>query len=148
MIPIERAVAALALVLAIGLGRPALGGEPLPPGPVDPLARFDLPDAWEARFWGGPDSVALLEMDPKRLADLVPTQAGLRYCRCPGCDAPEVDDPLGWSIRAPKVVTCKACGAVFPNDKVPASVDKKVPEDAKIHYLDYDWHLNDPSLTR
>ena len=154
MIPIERAVAALALalVLAIGLGRPALGGEPSPPGPVDPLARFDLPDDWEARFWGGPDSVALLEMDSKRLADLVPTQAGLRYCRCPGCDAPEVDDPLGWSIRAPKVVTCKACGAAFPNDKVPASVDKKVPEEfievipGVVHH--YPYHALEPEKQR
>ena len=123
---IERSIIALALLVAPS--SPAGAGEPLKP-PADPLARFDLPDAWEARFWGSPDAVALLEIDPKRLGDLVPTQAGLRFCRCPACEAPEADDPLGWSIRKPKVVTCKRCGASFPNDKVPALVDKKVPEE-------------------
>jgi hypothetical protein len=94
-----------------------------------PFARFDLPDAWEARFWGSPDAVTLLEMDSKRLADLVPTQAGFRFCRCPSCDATEADDSLTWSIRKPKVITCKHCNESFPNDKIPAQTDKKVPED-------------------
>ncbi len=94
------------------------------------MTRFDLPDDWEARFWGSPDAVALLEMSPNRLAELVPTQAGLRFCRCPGCDAPESDDPLGWSIKAPQIIKCKRCGATFPNEKIPAQVDKKVPEEA------------------
>ncbi len=122
---IERAIVALALFAPLE----AWAGEGPKSRPVDPLARFDLPDDWEARFWGSPDAVALLEMSPRRLADLVPTQAGLRYCRCPACDAPEADDPLGWSIRSPQVVTCKKCGATFPNDKIPAQVDKKVPEE-------------------
>ncbi len=121
---IERAIIALVVLAA-----PADAGNPPSKALGDPFAGFDLPDAWEARFWGGPDALALMEMDPKRLADLVPTQAGLRYCRCPECDAPEADDPLGWSIRKPKVVTCKKCGAEFPNDKVPAQVNQKAPED-------------------
>ena len=120
---IQRAIIAL-----VALSAPADAGPPSK-APVDPFAKFDLPDEWEARFWGSPDTLALMEMDPRRLADLVPTQAGLRFCRCPACDAPEVDDPLGWSIRKPKVVTCKKCGAEFPNDKIPAQADKKVPEE-------------------
>jgi hypothetical protein len=26
--------------------------------------------------------------------------------------------------------------------------DKQIPADAKIEFVDYDWHLNDPSLKR
>ncbi len=116
--------------LALALALVAAGPPTKRPAPaVDPFARFDLPDDWEARFWGSPDARALLELDPKALADLVPTQAGLRFCRCPACDAPERDDPLGWSTRKPGVVTCKRCGGSFPGDKFPAPVDKKVPEE-------------------
>ncbi len=111
---------------------------------ANPFVGFDLPDAWKARFWGSPDAVALLEMDPKRLAELVPTQAGLRFCRCPSCDATEADEPLAWSIRKPKVVTCKRCGESFPNEKIPApDKDKKVPEETievvpgRVHHYPY-----------
>ena len=143
---IDRSIVALALSFTLATRLEA--GDPPPRGPGDPFARFDLPDAWEARFWGSPEALALLEMDPKRLADLVPTQAGLRFCRCPGCDAPEGDDPLAWSIRKPKVVTCKKCGASFPNDKIPASADKKVPEETVevipgvLHH--YPYHAVEP----
>jgi hypothetical protein len=122
---IARAIVALSLFTVIEAG----AGEPPKARPVDPLIRFDLPDEWEARFWGSPDAVALLEMSPNRLAELVPTQAGLRFCRCPACEAPEADDPLGWSIKTPHLLTCKRCSATFPNDKIPAQVDKKVPEE-------------------
>ncbi len=120
--------------------------------PRDPFAGLDLPDDWEARFWGNPDAQAFLKLEPRALARLVPTQAGLRFCRCPACDAPEVDDPLGWSIRKPDVVTCKRCGASFPNDKVPAPVDKKVPEEAVevvpgvVHR--YPYHAVEPDRQR
>ncbi len=109
----------------------------------DPFAKFDLPDSWEARFWGSPEAVALLEMDSKRLADLVPIQAGFRFCRCPACDSNEADDTLTWSIKKPKVITCKQCNESFPNDKFPAQVDKKFPEDTievvpgRIHHYPY-----------
>ncbi len=98
----------------------------------DLFARFDLPDAWEATFWNNPDAHALLKLEPKALAALVPVQAGLRFCRCPSCDASELDDPLSWSIRKPEVVTCKRCEGSFPSDKYPAKdeKDKKVPEEA------------------
>ncbi len=104
---------------------------PGPGSPPDPFARFDLPDAWEATFWNNPDAHALLKLEPKALAALVPTQAGLRFCRCPSCEAGERDDPLAWSIRKPEVVTCKRCEGSFPSDKYPAKddKDKKVPEE-------------------
>ena len=64
------------------------------------------------------------------MAGLVPVQAGVRYCRCPGCDAGEGDDPLVWSILKPMVLTCKRCGLIVPNDDIPARNDqKKVPEE-------------------
>jgi hypothetical protein len=121
-----RAMIALAFALFVSQ---AIAGDPPSKTPGDPFTKFDLPDAWEARFWGSPDAVALLELDPKRLADLVPTQAGFRFCRCPSCETTEADNTLAWSIRKPKVITCKHCNESFPNEKIPAQADKKVPED-------------------
>ena len=123
--PNDRAIVRVAFAFALL----AVVGSLAYAGDAEPLKNFNLPDEWEAKFWGSPDAVALRQIDPKRLAELVPTQAGLRFCRCPGCDAPETDDPLGWSIRNPKVVTCKRCGASYPDDKVPSKIDNKVPEE-------------------
>ena len=119
----------LAIVFAaLVIGSTATAADPGP----GPFARFTLPHEWEAKFWADPDTQALLKLDPKDLAALVPTQAGLRFCRCPGCDADEASDPLIWSATRPKVVTCMRCGQAFPNEKVPAKEEKekKVPEEA------------------
>src|SRR5262249_39769827 len=106
---------------------PAPGG---PPAGHDPLTRFDLPDAWESRFWSLPGVKELTALDPRALAELVPVQAGIRHCRCPGCDADETDDPLGWSVQQPRVLTCRRCGLTVPNDEIPARDDQKhVPEE-------------------
>jgi hypothetical protein len=123
-------IACLALALT-GADRP--DGSP---GAAAPPARgefsgFDLPDAWEERFWAQPGVRALLAQEPKALAAMVPTQAGLRFCRCPSCPADEVDDPLAWSPEQPEFLTCRRCGARFPNDKVPAKVLVKDPIDKR-----------------
>ncbi|MBV8316283.1 MAG: hypothetical protein JOZ53_15185, partial [Planctomycetaceae bacterium] len=97
----------------------------VPAAPPDPFGRFDLPDAWEARFWADPGVKALLALDAKALADLVPVQAGVRFCRCPACDADEADDPLAWSVAKPQVLTCRRCGVVVPNDTYPAKDEKE-----------------------
>ena len=94
-----------------------------------PFAGFRLPEGWEARFWAEPGTRAALALEPKALAALVPTQAGLRHCRCPDCPATEADDPLKWSADEPDKLTCRRCKAEFPNDKVPAKVDGKIPEE-------------------
>ena len=100
------------------------------PSGTDPLAQFALPDSWEAEFWSMPGVKELPALDPKALAELVPVQAGLRYCRCPGCEASEADDPLAWSLLKPAVLTCRRCGLTVPNDDFPAKDDKKkVPEE-------------------
>jgi hypothetical protein len=88
----------------------------------DPFEGFAVPEAWEARFWATEEARAVLAMEPKAVADLVPAQAGLRYCRCPACGAGEAEDPLTWSPARPAVVRCKACGAEVPNDTYPAKV--------------------------
>ena len=123
--------------------------------PGGPFARFDLPDEWEARFWADPNVKALLALDAKTLAELVPVQAGVRFCRCPGCNASEADDPLFWALSKPGVVTCRRCGISVPNDKFPAKVaaippkvEKTIPEEAVevlprvIHH--YPYHTVDP----
>jgi hypothetical protein len=119
------------------------------PAPArNPFQQIDLPDDWEVRFWADPGVKALLELDPKALADLVPVQAGVRFCRCPNCDAPEADDPLSWSASKPEVVTCRRCGLSVPNDKYPAKDDKKIPEEIVevlprvIHH--YPYHAVEP----
>jgi hypothetical protein len=105
----------------------------------DPLTRFDLPGAWQEKFWSEPGAKGLLELDAKKLAALVPTQAGLRHCRCPGCGASEAEDTLAWSPAKPDVVTCRKCGLAVPNEKFPAEVDKKIPEEA-VEVLPGVWH--------
>ena len=133
------------LLTLLGSG-PAVGS--------DPFARFDFPDAWEARFWSDPNVKALLALEPKAVAELVPVQAGLRHCRCPNCDATEADDPLVWSVTKPQILTCKRCGVTVPNDKYPAKdeKEKKVPEEAVevlphvIHH--YPYHEVEPEKQR
>lgn len=137
----------LALLCIRAVPPPARGADA--PGPFD---GFTLPAGWEAKFWAGPDAAALFKMAPKDVAALVPVQAGVKHCRCPACDADEADDPLGWSLEKPKQLTCRACGAVVPNDKYPApdpnDKDKKVPEDVVevrpgvAHH--YPYHLVEP----
>jgi hypothetical protein len=102
----------------------------VPPSDPDLFSQFKLPDAWETRFWSLPGVRELLALDSRALAALVPVQAGLRYCRCPGCDAGETDDPLGWSIQQPAILTCRRCGLTVPNEEIPARDDQKhVPEE-------------------
>ncbi len=126
---IEQAIVALAFALFAGFRASAKAGEDEDPT-GRPLAQFDLPDDWEARFWGGP-TVALPGDEPEspRRGSCRP-RAGLRYCRCPSCDAPEDDEPLAWSIKAPTLVTCKKCGATFPTTRFPhqdCKRSRKVP---------------------
>ena len=111
--------------------------------------RFLTPEEWQTRFWASPDAVALRKLEPKALADLVPKQAGLRYCRCPECGAAETADPLAWSIRRPDQVVCRQCAKSFPNETVPAKdKDKKIPEETievvpgVIHK--YPYHVPEP----
>ena len=94
------------------------------------LGPLELPADWRATFWKSPAAAALLHLGPKAVADLVPVQAGIRFCRCPACGAPERDDPLVWSIERPQILTCRRCGVVVPNEKYPAkNKDKEVPEE-------------------
>ena len=86
---------------------------------VDPFRTIDLPDAWEVRFWASPGTKALFDLDSKALSELVPVQAGIRYCRCPECDAGEEDDPLAWTPERPKELNCRRCRATFPNERFP-----------------------------
>lgn len=139
---------ALAVAAAIGLAGPSIADGPAAV-PVDPFARFDLPDDWETRFWAGADAKALFALDPKAVADLVPVQAGVRFCRCPACEAPEADDPLAWSPAKPKVLTCRYCGAVVPNEKFPKRDDKKKIPENEVEVLagvihKYPYHEVDP----
>src|SRR5262245_38123775 len=107
---------AVAAILLTGGGADA--PEPVPPKRL--FAQFDLPDAWKARFWSDPAARTLLLLDAKELADLVPVQAGVRFCRCPACDAAESDDPLSWSVARPTVLTCRRCGAAVGGATEPA----------------------------
>ena len=97
---------------------------------ADPIfSQFELPASWRARFWNSADAGALREKCLGEVTDLVPVQAGLRFCRCPGCGAEERDDPLAWSIQDPDVLKCRRCGIKVPNDAFPAKVNKEIPEE-------------------
>ena len=79
-----------------------------------------------------------MKLTPKQLADLVPVQSGLRFCRCPACGVGEREDPLVWSIEKPKVVKCRQCGVEVPNDAFPAKVSNAIPEE-KVEVLPGVW---------
>ena len=95
----------------------------------EPFRAFHLPDAWVETFWTAPSTKTLFRLDPLAISALVPTQAGFRGCRCPSCPASEADDTLKWTPEKPLVVTCKRCGAAFPNAKIPAKIESKVTEE-------------------
>lgn len=159
------ALALLQLSVTVGIARgqvpgagraPAASAAPVaastPLDDRDPFAHFDLPDEWEARFWADPGVKSLLAIDSRALADLVPVQAGVRHCRCPGCDAVEADDPLAWSVLKPTILTCRHCGLTVPNDQIPARNEKKVPEET-IEVLPrvlhrYPYHVVEPEKQR
>ncbi len=123
--PTRQCTRSLQVILCIGF---VLAGSARAAG--EPFARFELPDAWETTFWASPNAKAVLKLDLKAVADLVPKQAGVHFCRCPACDAREADDPLTWTVEKPKQLTCAKCGATLPNEKVPAHDEKKpVPEE-------------------
>lgn len=146
--------AAIAFLAITAANAPRARAQTPPPPRLDraggPFTRFDLPDDWEERFWADPDVKALLELEPKALADLVPTQAGLRFCRCPACLPDESEDTLRWSPAKPEIVTCRSCGESVPSEKYPAKSGSPaaVPEETVevlprvIHK--YPYHLVDP----
>lgn len=90
---------------------------------------FQLPAKWQEQFWADSAVTALLDLDCKKAAELVPIQAGLKHCRCPNCGVLEQDDPLSWSIAKPDRLVCRKCSASFPDEKIPAKTGDKVPED-------------------
>lgn len=117
-------------ILAICLsGGMASAASQAPVSATDPFSGFSLPGSWQEEFWSDPDVSALLEMEPEQVVALVPEQAGFSHARCPACDATEADDPLSWSVRTPDALACRSCEATFPNEAIPAQVDKAVPED-------------------
>jgi hypothetical protein len=62
----------------------------------------------------------LVALSPSELASRVPTQAGLRYARCPSCFAVDVDEPLAWSADEPDALKCVRCGTAFTGLSKPA----------------------------
>jgi hypothetical protein len=126
-------VASTVLLLTSLLGQ-AAGQEARARAPrvEDPFGATDLPRAWREQFWATPAARRLLELSPKAVADLVPVQAGLRFCRCPACGADERDEPLAWTLEQPAVLKCRRCGVVVPNERFPAKPKEKdkVPEES------------------
>ena len=111
----------------------------------DPFSRFSLAAKWQDRFWSDPAVRAIADLDPRKIAELVPVQAGLKFCRCPKVWGLRTRDPLSWSIAKPERLTCRKCATVFPDDKFPAKIGDKIPEDAvevsprRFHH--YPYHL-------
>ena len=124
-------VLTLAVMCCVTTATPRLGRTAaVPAGNDDLLGKAEIPAAWRTQFWASPSGRALLRLDPKQVADLVPVQSGLRFCRCPACGAEERDEPLLWSLEQPKALKCRRCGVIVPSDKYPAKANgKEVPEE-------------------
>jgi hypothetical protein len=84
--------------------------------------QFRLPVAWQEHFWATTGAQKLLELEPAELARLVPEQAGLRWVRCPACNAPENLETIVWTPEKPGVATCSKCNVSVPSDQFPAKV--------------------------
>ncbi|WP_169976732.1 heparinase II/III family protein [Tautonia rosea] len=97
---------------------------------ADPFALFSLPAPWQDEFWSDPDVEALLALEPQAVADLVPSQAGFYFVRCPACEAQETGETFSWSVRSPELLTCRNCEASFPNDTIPTKVNNAIPSQA------------------
>jgi hypothetical protein len=139
--PAALVVAGLAVLAATpradsGEPTPAPAGLAARPSVLGPV---ELPREWQDQFWKSSSAQALLKLTPKQIADLVPVQSGLRFCRCPACGAAEREDPLAWDVEKPTVVTCRACKGSFPNDSFPAKVNNAIPEE-KVEVLPGVWH--------
>ncbi len=132
---LTKALSRFVLCLGLTLACNATGRAHVPA----PFDQFNLPDAWEASFWSNPEIKPLIALDPKKLIDLVPKQAGFRFCRCPNCDAGELDEAWTWAPSKPDVIKCSRCQSTFPNDSIPAKVSGAVPEDA-VEVLPHVWH--------
>ncbi len=139
-------------VLPAGLAAPPPAA-PSTTATDDLLGKTEIPAAWRARFWASPGGQAFLKLQPKPLADLVPAQSGLRFCRCPDCGAAERDEPLVWSLAEPAHLKCRRCGVVVPNGKYPAKGDKKEPPEETVEVLPglihhYPYHAVEEGKTR
>lgn len=125
-----------------------------PPLDVVLYDRMSLPESWKSQFWGSTAARSLFAMEPKAIADLVPTQAGVRFCRCPACEASELDDPLIWSPEKPTALVCKRCGVNIPNDKFPAKEkDKPGPPEETVEVVSgiihhYPYHAVEATKSR
>lgn len=93
------------------------------------LLTFQIPDSWQKKFWSEPGTLELLDLDSKAVAALVPEQAGLKYCRCPKCGAADQTDPLIWRVAQPTRLKCRTCSTSLPDEKIPAKVGDKIPEE-------------------
>ncbi len=144
-----RAIVFALAVVAAGL-QP---GEAAAAGIDEILGTAEIPSAWRAQFWKSSGGRALAALELKQVAELVPVQSGLRFCRCPACGAEERDEPLVWSLDQPKALKCRRCNVIFPNDKYPAKPGgKDVPEET-IEVLPgvthhYPYHVVEDGKTR
>jgi len=126
---------ALALALLTLATTAAFSAEP-------PLGPVRLPKEWQDTFWASPQAQALLKLSPKEAADLVPKQAGIRFCGCPSCGIDERLDPLVWSVEKPAVVVCRECKGEFPGPGFPSNPPGQTkPASENVEVLPGVWHL-------
>ncbi len=81
-------------------------------------------------FEESPDLQVILEMEPTALRDLIPSQAGLHYVRCPVCSEVDGWETFQWSLQESEIITCQECQTKFPNETIPLKIKNVVPMDS------------------
>jgi len=62
----------------------------------------------------------VMAMSEEEMLSFVPEWSYVRYCECPNCyGGVEGNGIFTWTIDRPDELTCRFCGAVYPNEKYP-----------------------------
>lgn len=65
------------------------------------------------------DAAPALALSDEQWLSFVPDRPTSVYCECPVCFGGTGDREFTWSIEAPGRMTCRHCGAVFPDEQFP-----------------------------
>ncbi len=78
---------------------------------------FDVTDDEKTQALRKQNVAYVMSLSEEDMIALVPRQSGIAFTDCPNCDYGQQEwDIFDWSPEQPERITCKGCGAVYPNN--------------------------------